>query len=529
MRLVRRGLALCAGTVLALAAAELAVRWLLFSDSSLAARWGAPLRRPECLSDPNDVDYWKLQWILAQSTLAPTPNPDPEIGWLGAAEAGSYAHADEALLHGRRPVLLFGDSFAQCNTEPGECFQTLLERSELARDFALLNYGAGGYGLDQVYLLLRRVLPRFAGRKPFVVVGVLLDDDFNRSLLDVRCWPKPRAHLEQGVLRIDSPRLTDPGQYLSEHPLHVTSWFWRLFVYREGVLPRRWQQSWRDTGAPIEERVAVNRALLDAIAAELDAAQVEHVFLFFNGEQTLFDEPGLQWTVELARAFERETHEPCVWTTPCLRAGACGDPQRAHLFFGVTGAQIGHYTAWGNRIAFEALRQGILHAGEAPDLSRIEALCASGALDDLTLTTRSVELLGCRAQLSAHSREGCIRFQRAAAGEPRGDLWLRAGAGGPTTLEFELGGRYRRLRARAERLLEGPSDCIEGAVRVSFEVDGVQQAGWTSDTQAAGSAPGAARSIELPLEHASRLRITLGLAGASEACGWILLRDLVLE
>ena len=528
-RLVRGALALLASGLLALVAAELGARWLLFSDNRLAARWGASLRGPGSLADSNTDEYWKLQWLFERGKLKPAPTPDTELGWLGPAQAGTYAHRDEALLRGRRPVLLFGDSFAECATAPEECFQALLERSELAREYALLNYGVGGYGLDQIALLQRHVLPRFAGQKPFVVVGVMLDDDFNRSLLGVRGWPKPRARLERGELRIDPAGETDPERYLEQHPLGISSWFWRLLVYRDGSLPRRWQDVWRDTGPSIAERVAVNRALLDAIAAELDAAAVEHVFLFFNGEPTLFDEPSLAWTVELARSFERETHQPCSFTTPFLRAGACGEPERAHLFFGASGRELGHYNAFGNRVVFEALRQGILHPGAPPDLAPIEALCASGALAELSRSTRAIELPACHARLSAHSREACIRFQRTNSAENGGDLWLRAGVAGPTVLECELDGRFQRLRARVERVIDGPSTCVAGAVRVSIDVDGVTQAGWTLGEDSALAKTAAGGDLALALGGAKQLRIVLGSAGAKEECGWIVLRGFVLE
>jgi hypothetical protein len=511
-RVLRRLLALAAGGALACASAELGLRWLLLSDGALARRWGANLRQPERFADPNSDDYWKLQWILQREHLLPAVHPDPEIGWLGAAEPGSYAHPGEARVQGRRPVLLFGDSYAQCATDPGECFQGLLEGSDLGREYALVNYGVGGYGVDQMYLLLRRVLPRFAAQKPIVVFAVMLDDDFNRSLLGVRCWPKSRARLEQGALRLESPGLTDPDEYLRAHPLAGWSWVWRLFVHRGG-------------GAPVAERVAVNRALLDAVAAELDTAGLEHVFLFFNGEQTLFDEPAQQWSVDLARDFQRETGQPCVWTRPYLRAAAGDDPLRAKELFGVSGKGIGHYNAWGNRVAFEALRQGLLAPAAAPDLGRIRELCASDVRAELSRATRPVQLLGASARLAAHTREPCIRLQRQPGADGRTDLWLRAGAGGPTTLEIDLDGRYRRIAARAERAAVEPSGCVEGGVRVAFAVDGEARDAWTADAQ--GGSP--AHPLELALGHARGLRITLELAGASEACGWIVLRGLELH
>jgi hypothetical protein len=218
-----------------------------------------------------------------------------------------------------------------------------------------------------------------------------------------------------------------------------------------------------------------------------------------------------------------------VWTTPYMLAATGGEPQRVPELFGVSGAEAGHYNAWGNRVAFEALRQGILAPAAAPDLARVYELCASGARIALSRTTRAVEILGVNARLSAHTRAACIRFLRAAPDQARGDLWLRAGADGPTTLELELGGNFRRLVARAERVLEEPSTCVEGALRVSIEVDGAQQAGWTMGEQGADPQAAAAWPIELALERAGRLRIVLGSAGAGEACGWIVLRGLRLE
>ncbi len=528
-RLVRRLLALLVGSLVALVLVELGVRWLLFSDSALAARAGKRLRHAECVADAGTDEYWKLQWVFDRAQLVPARPADPEIGWLGPAAPGTYAHPDEAKLAGRRPLLLFGDSYAQCNTEPGECFQALLEDSDLAREFGLLNYGVGGYGVDQELLLLRRVLPRFAAARPFVVVGVMLDDDFNRSLLGVRCWPKSRAHLVDGALRIEPAGETDPEALLRVDPPRAWSWLARLFVYRDGLLPQAWQRPWRDEGAPVAERVAVNRALLEAIAAELDTAGVEHVFLFFSGEQTLFDDPAYAWTMRLAREFQRETQQPCVYSAPYLLAGACGERERARLFFGTSGQLAGHYNAWGNRIAFEALRQGVLHGGAPPDVTRVEQMCASGALQDLGAETRELELLGRRARLSTHTRASSLRYRRPAPGEARGDLWLRAGAGGPTTLELELDGGTRRFAASAERPLEDPATCSEGALRLSLDVDGRNALVWTSPGAPAGSRDSATRALELPLENARRLRITLGLAGAREECGWIVLRGVLLE
>jgi hypothetical protein len=155
----------------------------------------------------------------------------------------------------------------------------------------------------------------------------------------------------------------------------------------------------------------------------------------------------------------------------------------------------------------------------------VRDLLASDVHSELSRATRPVRVLGASARLSAHTREACIRLQREPGAGGRTDLWLRGGAGGPTTLDVELDGRYQHLSARAERAAGEPSGCVEGGVRVVLAVDGEERDAWTADAQA--GSPG--RPLELSLEHAKGLRITLELAGASEACGWIVLRGLELR
>jgi hypothetical protein len=44
-----------------------------------------------------------------------------------------------------------------------------------------LNYGIGGYGLDQIYLYFKRELPRFDPRQTLFLVGLIQDDYFTVS------------------------------------------------------------------------------------------------------------------------------------------------------------------------------------------------------------------------------------------------------------------------------------------------------------------------------------------------------------
>ena len=196
--LLRAAFASLLGLALAAGGIELGFRFLLFSPSSIARRLGAGLRKPERFSDPMcEEEYWRLQDLfLDPAHSQQAPNPDPVCGWTGPITPGTYAPTQPYDLRGRRPILLYGDSYAQCVTPVGQCFQTLLENSDLADRYCLVNYGVGGYGLDQEYLLLKHSIDRWKDLDPIVVVSFLVDDDFSRNVLAFRCWPKPRLRID---------------------------------------------------------------------------------------------------------------------------------------------------------------------------------------------------------------------------------------------------------------------------------------------------------------------------------------------
>ena len=85
--------------------------------------------------------------------------------------------------------------------------------------------------------------------------------------------------------------------------------------------------------------------------------------------------------------------------------------------------------------------------------------------------------------------------------------------------------RFQRFRARVERVVEGPSTCVDGGVRLGIELDDAPQPGWPVELRA-GAAPA---PVVLALAGVHRLKLHLDLAGASEKCGWIVLRDVELE
>ena len=121
--------------------------------------------------------------------------PDAEQGYARKPGVKTPCHETTNLatrgtrdyaMEGRRIVFL-GDSFvesAACSND------TLTTKVEKLTGIDTLNYGVGGYGVDQVFLTFRRVLPGCDRKDCLFLIG-LIRDDFDRLLLRVRTSPKP--------------------------------------------------------------------------------------------------------------------------------------------------------------------------------------------------------------------------------------------------------------------------------------------------------------------------------------------------
>jgi len=358
-RVAARVLLVLAVSALAL---EGLLRWALFGEGELAGRLARrlDLRQPELFAAPWSSDYWRLRHRFGRTSAGWIPNPDPALGWLPSeVEAGTYAHPGEGELGERRPVLLFGDSYARCATEPEDCWEGLLERSPLSERYRLLNYGAGGYGFDQTVLLCRRVLPRFAGRAPVVVVSVLVDDDLDRSLLEVRSWPKPRLRLVDGRAVPDPDPL--PGsraEFWADMELSIRSYAWSWLVHGTSLLPWRLREG--DAGSRAREMRALNQALLRELGAELDAAGTTWFVLLFHG-WSWFGEPSSALLEREAVVLDalRASDVPWVSSRAAIERDARATGRGMADYWQVGGTSPNHYTPLGNEVVFRALRAGL--------------------------------------------------------------------------------------------------------------------------------------------------------------------------
>jgi len=181
---------------LTLGGAEFAFRALLFSEAPFVK----PLQKAGLYADcTSSDDYWKLLYLFPghdepsgarYQRGSKVSHYDSQLGWVNSLiSPETYRHTDAADLGSRTPILLYGDSFAQCRTRPDECFQGLVNGDpQLNSTHRLLNYGVWGYGLDQIYLLYRKTIDLY--EDPIVGISSL-PEDMDRAVLTVRDAPKP--------------------------------------------------------------------------------------------------------------------------------------------------------------------------------------------------------------------------------------------------------------------------------------------------------------------------------------------------
>ena len=201
---------------------ELGYRQYLFSNWSE----GTQLRQPGLYADPqSENDYWILHSKWRDASVDFTIHS--ELGWIGNFRPQSLRHFDAVQMRGRRPILLFGDSFSAC-VEGVECFESLLEGSDFGEDYAILNYGVGGYGLDQIWMLMERVLPLYPDA--IVIIGVM-SDDVDRAHLSMREASKPMFQVVDDTLLLKH-RVSDPVD------LSLTSFVFRRVLFSSACSPR---------------------------------------------------------------------------------------------------------------------------------------------------------------------------------------------------------------------------------------------------------------------------------------------------
>ena len=238
-------------------------------------------RDPSLYADPlSSNDWWKLYHAFNKPTNATTKHPHPLLGWANKQfSQETYLHVEAGQVSRRKPVLLYGASFTQCVIPEDDCFQGILNTDrDFSRTHYLLNYGVTGYGVDQIYLLVKNSLPLY--QDPQIVVGIHITD-LDRSILSFFVGPKPHFQVVDDDLVLQgTPIVQDPSTYQSRYPPQIWSYLYRLWLYQEGRPWRLWQYLRGADSAQTRTR-RINEKLLVEMLREIKHQHLPGIFVIF--------------------------------------------------------------------------------------------------------------------------------------------------------------------------------------------------------------------------------------------------------
>lgn len=298
------------------AISEISFRGLLFSSLGFMDKF----RDPSLYGSQFSNDYWKLYYAFG-GAHKPPQKPHPLLGWIPVAmDRETYVHAEFNHIGHRRPVLLYGDSFAQCATPDGTCFQHFLNTDkEFSESYYFLNYGVGGYGFDQIFLLLKNSVHLY--EDPFVVVS-LLTEDINRNLLSIRTGQKPYFEVLDDQLVLQGvPINPNPDTFFKEDPPEITSYLFRLW-FRSQAPPWR-LRIYLDNDSESKRRqraIQVCGKLILATIKELEERHIKYAFLIFNEIEEVGRED--DWRLKFLRQLLTDRHTQFLLTKDIIRIDA---------------------------------------------------------------------------------------------------------------------------------------------------------------------------------------------------------------
>lgn len=266
--------------------------WIYRHLFSASKRWTVGARRPEAAGETT-IEFYK-NW--AASLV-----PDPELGYVREPNVAIPCHettnlgtrGTRAYSQSGRKIVFLGDSFvesAACSSD------TLTTKIESLTGIDTLNYGIGGYGVDQIFLYFERVAPTYNRKDCLILIG-LIEDDLGRMLLAVRTSPKPFFTLRDGRLVLHTSHI---------HPEALNDFYQQppersyLYYFIRGRLGFPIYRSLMNQTRELRQNVvhAISQAMFKTMAEQQRAGQFALAFVIFPTPGNPFD-PGV---ISLLRA-----------------------------------------------------------------------------------------------------------------------------------------------------------------------------------------------------------------------------------
>ncbi|HPC16359.1 MAG TPA: SGNH/GDSL hydrolase family protein [Candidatus Hydrogenedentes bacterium] len=185
---------------------------------------------------------------INDASLLRSHNPHPTRGWtpmpnLTRMDAGfvtnrrgfrsmrEYAHRPEAFT-----VMIVGDSFTFGTDAESEDDVWPAALEQIDGRLHVLNFGVGGYGVDQMYLTIRESIVEY---KPHLVILAYIDEDLQRSMFGFYFYKKPKFVWRDDELVLTNTPIGAPEEVYAELRRQYGVFpYWRL--WKEDRAFREW-------------------------------------------------------------------------------------------------------------------------------------------------------------------------------------------------------------------------------------------------------------------------------------------------
>jgi hypothetical protein len=145
-------------------------------------------------------------------------------------------------------------------------------------------------------------------------------------------------------------------EFLAQHPPEIASYALRYLIYGAHLLPRKESEWLIGRGDQVERTKRLNREILEALRASLEARGLEAFFVLFHGQDYV---DRTDWRERFLRAELERLDIPFVSARDRIRAHrrTSGLPTRSYYM--QEGPQKNHLNDLGNEVVFAAIADGL--------------------------------------------------------------------------------------------------------------------------------------------------------------------------
>ena len=283
-------------------------------------------------------DFWKLELIQKDLSAINHGNHHPILGWV----SNKNKQTEKKL---RPKILFYGDSFMEGVISSHLSISSFVQK--LVPAYQTLNFGVGGYGVDQIWLNFRESIKKFPKA---TVVFSLLTEDLDRSILQLRGSPKPfYKKNEKGEWGLQGvPLNRDIQRWINDNPIQIKSYSYALIKTGLNLVLNLFDGS--NSDCLKDEKKDVNQFIFDQLIVTAKENNHPLLILLFVTQRTFFKRD--PWRHKFVTSYFEEKNIPVVDTLRVIKEDMKKTNRSLNEYFI---PNDGHPNALGNQVIAKAI------------------------------------------------------------------------------------------------------------------------------------------------------------------------------